>query len=69
MEQQEFKQITVTQTSPDTILCDGIVWYTRFGYQRMLGLSERSLASPYVHIKTGRAERMKFAGVWYYRVI
>lgn len=69
MEQQEFTPITITQTSPDTILCDGIVWYTRLGYAKMLGLSDRSIASPYVHVKTGRAERKLIAGIWYYRVI
>ena len=65
--QQEFK--TITQTSPDTILCDGVVWYSRLGYGRLLGLSTQSLGSPYAHVRSGRAAHMTFMGLSFFRVI
>ena len=67
MEQQNYQ--TITQTSEDTIICDGKIFWTRIGYGKMLGLSSQSLGTPYAHVRAGKAAHMTFMGLSFFRVI
>jgi len=67
MEQQEFK--TIRQTSEDTIICDGVIFWTRIGYGKMMGLSSQSLGSPYAHVRANKAAHMTFMGLSFFRPI
>lgn len=64
-EEQQYK--TVTQTSPTTILCDNVVFYTRKGFMDHLGLSVNSIGTPYSHIKSGKAEQFNFFSTSFFR--
>ena len=67
MKQENYK--TVTQTSLTTIICDGKVFYTREAYMSEMGLSPRSLGSPYAHVKAGKAEQFNFFNTSFIRSI
>lgn len=67
MDQKIYK--TITQTSEDTIMCDGVIFWSRVGYGKMLGLSPMSLGSPYAHVRAGRAAHMNFMGLSFFRPI
>ncbi len=67
MEQDNTQYKTITQTSPDTILCDGVVWMTREKYMEHAGLSQNSIASLYFHVKSGKAERIDFFNMTFFR--
>ena len=65
MEQQEFK--TIQQISEDTIICDGVIFWTRIGYMKLLQLSDRSISTPYHHVKRGKAEQFKLFSIPFFR--
>lgn len=65
--EQKFK--TIQQTSDDTVVYDGKVYYTRKGYMNIMKLSENSLGSPYFHVKSGKAEQFNFFSTSFFRPI
>ena len=62
-------KICVVQNSADTIIYEGKLWYTRTGYMRFMGFSDRSIRSPYTHASQGKAEHFNFMGISFFRPV
>lgn len=56
-------------TDPYTILINGERWFTRESYLAEMGLSPKSTQAPYLHVETGKAEAIDFAGGRLFRPI